>query len=119
MMFDQFIDEEMPLGLLDRSPEMTGTRTRKQVERLTINTPAASEKPDCKKYEQIPGKGVKLGTSPRIASQLMVGDNFDVGESLTAGSLEDEDVHSETAVRSLEQEVIMVMRITIELCIFI
>lgn len=72
MMFDQFIDEEMPLGLLDRSPEMTGTRIRKQVERLTINSPAASEKPDRKKYEQIPGKGVKLGTSPRIASQLMV-----------------------------------------------
>ncbi len=62
----------MPLGLLDRSPEMTGTRIRKQVERLTINSPAASENPDRRKYEQIPGKGVKLGTSSRIASQLLV-----------------------------------------------
>jgi hypothetical protein len=54
-----------------------------------------------------------------------VANHFDVGESLTAGSLEDEDVHSETAVCSLEQEnpgngndeVIMVMRITIE-CLY-
>ncbi len=51
---------------------------------------------------------------------------FNVGNSLTAGSLEDKDVHSETAVCSVGQEntgngneeVIMVMTITIECMYF-
>ena len=62
----------MPVGLLDRSPEVTGTRIRKQVERLNINSPAALETPDRRKNEHLPGKGVKLGASPKILAQLQV-----------------------------------------------
>ena len=57
--------------MLERSPEVTGTRVRKQVERLNINTPAATESPG-RKNEHLPGRGVKLGTSPKILAQLQV-----------------------------------------------
>ena len=67
------IEEEAPApGLLDRSPEMTGTRIRKKVERLTMNSPAGVESPNRRKNEMLPGKGEKLGTSPRILAQLQV-----------------------------------------------
>lgn len=66
------IDEKAPPGLLDRSPEVTGTRVRKQVERLAMNSPAVAESPDRRKNEMLPGKGNKLGTSPRILAQLQV-----------------------------------------------
>lgn len=66
-------EEEAPApGLLDRSPEMTGTRIRKKVERLTMNSPAGVESPNRRKNEMLPGKGEKLGTSPRILAQLQV-----------------------------------------------
>ena len=51
---------------------MTGTRIRKQVERLTMNSPAVAESPDRRKNELLPGRGNKLGTSPRIMAQLQV-----------------------------------------------
>lgn len=57
---------------MDRSPEVTGTRIRKQVERLNINSPASVESPDRRKNELLPGKGAKLGTSPKILAQLQV-----------------------------------------------
>ncbi|KAK4045294.1 protein DEK isoform X2 [Daphnia magna] len=67
---DESESEDAPVGLLDRSPEVTGTRVRKQVERLNINSPAATESPDRRKNEHLPGKGKKLGTSPKILAQL-------------------------------------------------
>lgn len=69
-------DEEIPLGLLDRSPEVTGTRIRKQVERLNVNSPSNVESADRRKNELLPGKGVKLGTSPKILAQLQVSIHF-------------------------------------------
>lgn len=62
----------MPLGLLDRSPEVTGTRIRKQVDRLNVNSPASIETPERRKNEILPGNGVKLGTSPKILAKLQV-----------------------------------------------
>lgn len=62
----------MPVALLDRSPEVTGTRIRKQVERLNVNSPATAETPDRRKNELLPGKGLKLGASPKILAQLQV-----------------------------------------------
>lgn len=64
-------EEAPPPGLLDRSPEMTGTRVRKQVERLTMNSPATAT-PGRNKNEIQAGRGEKLGTSPRILAQLQV-----------------------------------------------
>lgn len=72
MLADKFLDEEMPVGLLDRSLEVTGTRVRKQVDRLNINSPTVLESPVRRKNELLPGKGVKLGTSPKILAQLQV-----------------------------------------------
>ncbi|XP_059351034.1 protein DEK-like isoform X2 [Daphnia carinata] len=67
---DESESEDAPVGLLDRSPEVTGTRVRKQVERLNINSSASTESPDRRKNELMPGKGIKLGTSPKILAQL-------------------------------------------------
>lgn len=61
-------DEKPAKGLLDQSPEVTGPRVRKQVERLTVTAPVL-ESP-ARKNEIASGKGVKLGSSPKIVGQL-------------------------------------------------
>lgn len=63
-------EDDTPVPLLDQSPEVTGTRIRKQVQRLSVNSPAATESPSRRKNEFSPGRGIKLGTSPKIAAQL-------------------------------------------------
>ena len=74
------------MPLLDQSPEVTGTRIRKQVQRLSVNSPAATESPSRRKNEFLPGRGIKLGTSPKIAAQLQVNNIsflFEQGHLLT------------------------------------
>lgn len=67
------VDEDgSPVPLLDQSPEITGTRIRKQVQRLSVNPPAVVESPGRRKNEFLPGRGMKLATSPKIVSQLQV-----------------------------------------------
>jgi hypothetical protein len=61
--------------LLDQPIEMTGTRVRKQVQRLNITTVSGLESPDRRKAENLPGRGIKLGNSPRILAQWQVGGN--------------------------------------------
>lgn len=78
--------EEKPVkGLLERSPEVTGTRVRKQVERLNVTAPAL-ESP-ARKNEIQPGKGVKLGTSPKIVAQLQVSFSHKVLTTLASEAL--------------------------------
>ena len=57
---------------MDQLPEVTGTRIRKQVQRLSVNSPKVTESPSRKKNEFLPGRGMKLGTSPKIVAQLQV-----------------------------------------------
>jgi len=63
-------DNANQVPLLDRPTEVSGTRVRKQVQRLNINTGAGLESPDRRRVESLPGRGVKLSVSPRILAQM-------------------------------------------------
>merc|ERR1712071_339269 len=63
-------EDDSPVPLLDQSPQVSGTRIRKQVDRLSVNTPVRVETPGRRKNEIVPGRGIKLGASSKIVAQL-------------------------------------------------
>ena len=65
-------EDDSPVPLLDQSPQVSGTRIRKQVDRLSVNTPVRVETPGRRKNEIVPGRGIKLGASSKIVAQLQV-----------------------------------------------
>lgn len=55
---------------MDPSLEVSGTRIRKQVERLSLTKKVPMENPERRQIERIPGNGVRLSSVRNIHQQL-------------------------------------------------